>query len=223
MPPPVRGSIAIAIALAAGLVSVAVPAQAATSISDRYVRTSSGESLSAFFQDADGTTTEGRYSGLVEVIVSGVGQSFGTRYTDAFYYVSSGPGFTAGMPTGAGFYELALTADGSAPLNSTGSRIAPHIVFVEGMGEVSGKLPAYSDDHVYRFVVDLAAFNDGKAGHLTFGVNDGRYNDNSGRFDITLFQLRNAVPEPATWAMMIAGFGLVGAAMRRRRVEGMLA
>jgi len=26
-----------------------------------------------------------------------------------------------------------------------------------------------------------------------------------------------AVPEPATWAMMIAGFGLVGAAMRRRR------
>ena len=26
-----------------------------------------------------------------------------------------------------------------------------------------------------------------------------------------------AVPEPATWALMIAGFGLVGAAMRRRR------
>lgn len=26
----------------------------------------------------------------------------------------------------------------------------------------------------------------------------------------------NAVPEPATWAMMIAGFGLVGGAMRRR-------
>ena len=26
-----------------------------------------------------------------------------------------------------------------------------------------------------------------------------------------------AVPEPATWAMMIAGFGLAGAAMRRRR------
>lgn len=26
-----------------------------------------------------------------------------------------------------------------------------------------------------------------------------------------------AVPEPATWAMMIAGFGLVGSAMRRRR------
>lgn len=27
-----------------------------------------------------------------------------------------------------------------------------------------------------------------------------------------------AVPEPATWAMMIAGFGLMGASLRRRRV-----
>jgi hypothetical protein len=25
-----------------------------------------------------------------------------------------------------------------------------------------------------------------------------------------------AVPEPATWAMMIAGFGMTGAALRRR-------
>ncbi len=33
------------------------------------------------------------------------------------------------------------------------------------------------------------------------------------------YQLRDvgAVPEPATWAMMITGFGLVGGAMRRRR------
>jgi hypothetical protein len=26
----------------------------------------------------------------------------------------------------------------------------------------------------------------------------------------------NSVPEPATWAMMIVGFGLVGGSMRRR-------
>jgi hypothetical protein len=26
-----------------------------------------------------------------------------------------------------------------------------------------------------------------------------------------------AVPEPATWAMMIAGFGLIGVAARRQR------
>lgn len=27
-----------------------------------------------------------------------------------------------------------------------------------------------------------------------------------------------AVPEPTTWALMLAGFGMVGFAMRRRRV-----
>jgi hypothetical protein len=31
------------------------------------------------------------------------------------------------------------------------------------------------------------------------------------------------VPEPATWAMMIAGFGLVGGAMRRRPAAEKLA
>ena len=34
----------------------------------------------------------------------------------------------------------------------------------------------------------------------------------------TLESLPSAVPEPATWAMMITGFGLAGAAIRRRRV-----
>jgi hypothetical protein len=32
-----------------------------------------------------------------------------------------------------------------------------------------------------------------------------------------------AVPEPASWAMMIGGFGLIGAAMRRRRTNCQLA
>lgn len=36
-------------------------------------------------------------------------------------------------------------------------------------------------------------------------------------YDNFSFQVSNAVPEPATWAMMIGGFGLVGAAMRRRQ------
>ena len=28
----------------------------------------------------------------------------------------------------------------------------------------------------------------------------------------------NAVPEPTTWALMITGFGLAGAALRRRKL-----
>lgn len=38
---------------------------------------------------------------------------------------------------------------------------------------------------------------------------------NSASYAGTL-NIASAVPEPATWAMMIAGFGLVGGAMRRR-------
>lgn len=33
-------------------------------------------------------------------------------------------------------------------------------------------------------------------------------------------QVLSAVPEPATWAMMIGGFGVVGASMRRKRLAG---
>ena len=45
--------------------------------------------------------------------------------------------------------------------------------------------------------------------------------DSFGGFDYTFrtyaSDATGAVPEPASWAMMIAGFGLAGAAMRRRR------
>ena len=37
-----------------------------------------------------------------------------------------------------------------------------------------------------------------------------------GNTDRSLFALTAAVPEPTSWAMLIAGFGLTGAAMRRR-------
>ncbi len=50
--------------------------------------------------------------------------------------------------------------------------------------------------------------------------------NSSGFVQFDNIQLRDvaaAVPEPATWALMLAGFGLVGGAMRRRSVRGPLA
>jgi hypothetical protein len=37
-------------------------------------------------------------------------------------------------------------------------------------------------------------------------------------FEIDDIAVAGVIPEPASWALMIAGFGLVGAAMRRQRL-----
>ena len=39
----------------------------------------------------------------------------------------------------------------------------------------------------------------------------------AGTIDVTYSSLAGGVPEPAAWALLIAGFGLTGAALRRRR------
>lgn len=41
--------------------------------------------------------------------------------------------------------------------------------------------------------------------------------DQSGTMTVTQIPFAESVPEPASWAMMIAGFGIAGAAMRTRR------
>jgi hypothetical protein len=52
---------------------------------------------------------------------------------------------------------------------------------------------------------------------LTFNVGAGSSTVQMSQTPISVFVPDNAVPEPATWAMMIGGFAIVGAAMRGRR------
>jgi hypothetical protein len=47
-------------------------------------------------------------------------------------------------------------------------------------------------------------------------VNEITFNSGSNSFEFDNIAAGAAVPEPATWAMLIAGFGLVGVSMRRR-------
>ena len=70
-------------------------------------------------------------------------------------------------------------------------------------------------------------FNAGKSQTLNFlGVKyyiassgSNQNNENSILWDISNFRVSvaNAVPEPASWAMMLIGFGVVGATLRRRQ------
>lgn len=66
-------------------------------------------------------------------------------------------------------------------------------------------------------------FSSGASGHLNAGQQigigidyDGVYYNDSTAVNVT-FTGGGTVPEPANWALLIAGFGLTGAAMRRRR------
>ena len=66
-------------------------------------------------------------------------------------------------------------------------------------------------------MTDLTFFFDPTNGGSTvFGLQDAG-NDNIGIVIDNLSLSVGPVPEPATWAMMIAGFGLAGMAARRRR------
>ena len=55
--------------------------------------------------------------------------------------------------------------------------------------------------------------------YANFGPGNGNGNGTSDRWGTYIGEVSIGVPEAATWAMMIAGFGLVGGAMRRRNVK----
>ena len=68
--------------------------------------------------------------------------------------------------------------------------------------------------------VNSAYFADGII--LRWGPNGYNVGVDNIRFDVRAIDSGSAVPEPATWAMMIAGFGLAGGAIRtRRRLAGL--
>lgn len=168
-------------AAAVALLATAAPAFAA-------------ETITAAFTPATGGQTTGTYYGLVNVTVSGTGQSNGTLLNDAFYSLS--PAGQRNNPN----YQLAF---GTSPLmGSTTANAASNFIV--------GAVPAYNASHVYSFILNTGLAQSA-AGTLYFGVTDGVYSDNTGAFTINISQ---AVPEPATWAMMLMGFGMIGFGLR---------
>lgn len=58
-----------------------------------------------------------------------------------------------------------------------------------------------------------------QAGNGSFSINANFNNFEEALRRKIKIEVSGAVPEPATWAMMIIGFGVVGGAMRRRRAD----
>ena len=67
----------------------------------------------------------------------------------------------------------------------------------------------------FSTVYQYCDFNDGASGAI-FNNPGNPYPGNGAVETWVVRGMSAAVPEPASWAMLIAGFGLVGAAMRRR-------
>jgi hypothetical protein len=65
------------------------------------------------------------------------------------------------------------------------------------------------------YQLEIGGFSDGGGGVLNEFITQEAANNMA-----ALVGNISVVPEPASWAMLIAGFGLVGATMRRRRREG---
>jgi len=78
-----------------------------------------------------------------------------------------------------------------------------------------GNLVLTVTDYSYGSGGDLYLDADNNVGLTNMRDSLYPYDYNTGL--VTGFNDGAAVPEPATWAMLIAGFGLVGGAMRRRR------
>ena len=75
-----------------------------------------------------------------------------------------------------------------------------------------------------RLYINVPIFGTSGTNYASLGSNN-RVSvwNNHGLGGITFSRLNSAVPEPATWAMMILGFGAVGQAMRKRPARSLCA
>ncbi len=118
------------------------------------------------------------------------------------------------------YSELSFITPGLAQVGSLVSGFA--LTPGTGGGNVNFPDPD-ADYHSQWFVADsnLALFDWTLAGKVRFDVTGSGALDERVRFGISgkevSFTGGGVVPEPATWAMLIAGFGMVGLAARRRR------
>lgn len=100
----------------------------------------------------------------------------------------------------AGYYYLGISSSGNEPVNATNNLLFQSGNFTDVRGPATNITPTT--------LADFDAF---------------AYDDTPGAYQITLTGVTfgpaavAGVPEPATWAMMLMGFGAIGAGLRRRK------
>lgn len=219
--------------LAFGALAVAAPASAGVVFSDNFDSEAGGNSALNYAGFANFAVT-----GNVDVVKSG---DFGITCSGSCVDLdgSSGPGKLTSLASFAfnpgDVIRLSFSLGGSqrsasfdnyfVELAFGGVTSVINYGFNWGSGDVV-VFPSVSSTGIFSstgiagtdpFGPHSVFFTAGSAGSLKFTIGTTSA-DNIGPLldDVKLTIDAGAVPEPAAWAMMLAGFGLVGAAMRRR-------
>jgi hypothetical protein len=115
----------------------------------------------------------------------------------------------------AGYEVRLLSFDAACYLNRASCQTLNYVVSIDDDPEYSGGIPTQWPGHA-----DIDISSDWTAGDITLRWGPDSYDTGLDNIAFEWRQIRDVggVPEPATWAMMILGFGLVGAAARQRRL-----
>lgn len=111
--------------------------------------------------------------------------------TSGLYSVNASFALTDDSPSGVGITGFLLPSGQTASTSLTGP-FGTSYSFADTVSLTAGDVVGFYIDKQFQYYNDSTAVN----------------------FSLT------AVPEPAAWALMIGGFGLVGGTMRRRRAAG---
>jgi len=189
----------------------------------------------AGFACCGGDVTPAEAAGLAPVAING-----GDLVTFAAVGVTDGAGTGQTGPDGAGLFNMADYGTGVAGADNI-PVLALVGVFLDNSTPTGATQPGRLDfgpiglnftgltpglRQIFFIGDGLNAANDIQiftaptgATRLFLGTVDGfEWNNNTGDYRVTINTAPGgSVPEPATWALMIAGFGGAGAALRRRR------
>lgn len=197
------------IALAALPLSLAVPAQAG-------VVGSIGNNGSAMVGLSSAGLNGGALATLTGGTVHNADQPFadipaGGVFGNAFLAAGPSSGNTATLTFASAINYLSFLWGSPDTYNrlTVNSTAGSYSFTANGLG-----FPVTNGDQSFSSYVQFAAQAPGE--RITSVVFSN--NPTTDAFEVANFRVGSAVPEPATWALMILGFGAVGAAMRRRQV-----